>query len=186
MWIFITWLIVLFGLQLTYATQHLKTLDAAELARMKKKTDGPLFLTDEITLVRVVMYIVEQFQARRGPVNAEAMAAHFDMPADFTEKILDHLVARGLLFETAEPRVGYAPTTEARNIRLSDVTDAVAAAAFGQTGHGTDPLKPVLQARRALLADHTIDEFVRPERQESPALVQEEQDADPPPSDPAA
>ncbi len=186
MWIFITWLIVLFGLQLTYATQHLKTLDAAELARMKKKTDVPLFLADETTLIRVVMYIVEQFQARRGPVSAAAVATHFEMPADFTEKILDHLVARSLLFETAEPRVGYAPTTEGRNIRLSDVTDAIAEAAFGQTGHDADPLEPVLRARRQLLAGHTIDEFVRPEPQEFSAGVQEEQDGDPPPSDPTA
>ena len=31
-WIFVTWLIVLFGLQVTYTTQHLSTLDAADMA----------------------------------------------------------------------------------------------------------------------------------------------------------
>ena len=30
LWIYITWLIVLFGLQLTFTTQHLKTLDATD------------------------------------------------------------------------------------------------------------------------------------------------------------
>jgi membrane protein len=32
LWIHITWLIVLFGLQLTFTTQHLRSLDAAEIA----------------------------------------------------------------------------------------------------------------------------------------------------------
>ncbi len=36
LWIYVTWLIVLFGLQLTFTTQHLKTLDAAQIAKMHK------------------------------------------------------------------------------------------------------------------------------------------------------
>ena len=45
-WIYITWLIVLFGLQLTFTTHHLKNLDAAEIAAAEKlgKRFCPSFL----------------------------------------------------------------------------------------------------------------------------------------------
>ena len=42
LWIYITWLIVLFGLQLTFTTQHLKTLDAAEIAARVLGRSGTL------------------------------------------------------------------------------------------------------------------------------------------------
>jgi len=49
LWIYITWLIVLFGLQLTFTTQHLKSLDAAEIAAAKETQD--YFIANDLTLI---------------------------------------------------------------------------------------------------------------------------------------
>jgi len=156
-WIYITWLIVLFGLQLTYATQHLKTLDAAELARMNKPDD--FFIADDIAVIRAAAFIVGQFQARRGPVPTEAVAGRLDIPLEVAERILDYLVGRGLLLRASEPRVGYVPATEGGRIRLSEIAEAVAEAAFGQNAPRDERMEGLVRARQDLLAGHTLAEF---------------------------
>ena len=68
LWIFITWWIVLFGLQLTFATQHLKTLDAAELAKMHTREE--YFIADNFTAIRMLGYILTKFEKLDAPVTA--------------------------------------------------------------------------------------------------------------------
>ena len=48
-WIYITWLIVLFGLQLTFTTQHLRSLDAAEIAAAKETEE--YFMANDNTAI---------------------------------------------------------------------------------------------------------------------------------------
>ncbi|MBN1127152.1 MAG: YihY family inner membrane protein [Sedimentisphaerales bacterium] len=160
MWIFITWLIVLFGLQLTYTTQHLKTLDAAELSKMKKADEH--FVANDTTFIRIMAYIFDQFRNRQGPVRASEIAAFFDMPPDFTEKVLIHLVTTGLLFQTAEPDIGYAPATEGGNVRLSDIHAALAKAAFAQEKRASDLLKNIEAGQTDYLNQYTLQDVVTP------------------------
>ncbi|MBN1816977.1 MAG: YihY family inner membrane protein [Sedimentisphaerales bacterium] len=158
MWIFITWLIVLFGLQLTYATQHLKTLDAAELSKMKKTSEH--FIVNDMTLFRMMAYVFDQFRNRHGPVKANEIAAFFDMPPDFTEKVLGHLVVSGLLFQTAEPEVGFVPATEGENIHLSDIHAALARIAFAQEKQAGDLLKDIETGQTDYLKQYTLHDVV--------------------------
>ncbi|MCK5473174.1 MAG: YihY/virulence factor BrkB family protein, partial [Planctomycetes bacterium] len=60
LWIFISWIIVLFGLQLTFTTQHLKTLDAAEIAAAKKTED--YFIANDFTVINIVREIADAFR----------------------------------------------------------------------------------------------------------------------------
>jgi membrane protein len=65
-WIYITWLTVLFGLQLTYTTQHLKSLDAAEIAAARK--NEKYFIANDLTIINIVGEIAAAFQANQAPV----------------------------------------------------------------------------------------------------------------------
>ncbi|MHC4783863.1 MAG: YihY/virulence factor BrkB family protein, partial [Planctomycetota bacterium] len=88
LWIYWTWIFVLFGLQLTYATQNIKRLDAAEISRTHKSDS--CFLANDQTVIRVMEYVLNAFERKdQHPVSVEAVAYRLDMPVVFTEKILE-------------------------------------------------------------------------------------------------
>lgn len=157
LWIYITWLIVLFGLQLTFTTQHLKTLDAAEIAAARE--DQEFFIANDLTLINVVREIATAFENNQSPVAPEVICSKLDLPGEFGEKILDHLVNCGLVVRTSDPTVGYFPAKDPANTRLSELAEATSAAGFAQSTTDWSPsIKKVTQAQRRVLARHTLKE----------------------------
>jgi len=159
LWIYVTWLIVLFGLQLTFTTQHLKTLDAAQIAKMQNSNE--YFIANDFTAVRMLEYILRAFEKKRAPVSVEVICSKLNLPADFGERILEHLTLAGLLFRTAEPRVGYVPATDGANITLADISQAVGKASFAQADDEMPArLKSIFDAQHKELAGHTLKEIL--------------------------
>jgi membrane protein len=168
LWIYVTWLIVLFGLQLTFTTQHLKTLDAAEIAKMQKSNE--YFVANDFTAMKMLACILKAFEAKQAPVPVEVICSKLDLPAGFAEKILQHLTSVGLLFRTAEPRVGYTPATDGANITLAEISEAVARASFAQADDETPThLKSIFAAQHKELVKHTLKEIL-----EAPAIMPEQ------------
>ncbi len=158
LWIYVTWLIVLFGLQLTFTTQHLKTLDAAQIAKMHKSNE--YFIANDFTAVRMLGYILAAFEEKQAPVSVEVICSKLNLPADFGERILEHLTEAGLLFRTAQPRVGYTPATDGANITLAEISQAVAKASFAQPDNETPAhLSAIFDAQNKELAKHTLKEI---------------------------
>ncbi|MHC5059932.1 MAG: YhjD/YihY/BrkB family envelope integrity protein [Planctomycetota bacterium] len=158
LWIYVTWLIVLFGLQLTFTTQHLKTLDAAQIAKMQKSNE--YFIANDFTVVRMLEYILKAFEEKKAPVSAEVICSKLNLPADFGERILEHLTEAGLLFRTAEPRVGYTPATDGANITLAEISQAISKASFAQpNGETPAHLSAIFDAQNKELARHTLKEI---------------------------
>ena len=158
-WIFITWFIVLFGLQLTFTTQHLKSLDAAEIATAKKQEE--YFIANDLTAINIVREIAAAFEANSAPIEAEVISSKLNIPAEFGEKILQHLVDRGLIVKTSDPKVGFIPAKEPANIRLSDIAEAVAAVGFAQsTAEGASGLRQIAQLQRDALAQYNIKQIL--------------------------
>jgi membrane protein len=160
-WIYITWLIVLFGLQLTFTTQHLTSLDAAEIAAAKKTEEH--FIANDLTIINIVREIAEAFQDNRAPVPPDAICSKLDIPAEFGQKILDHLVSSRLIVRTSEPTAGFMPAKDPSNIKLSDITEAAAATGFAQPETDQpDGLQQIAQSQRNILARHTLKEILNP------------------------
>ena len=159
LWIFITWLIVLFGLQLTFTTQHLKSLDAAEIAAAKKNED--YFIANDLTVINVVREIAAAFQENQAPVASEVLCSKLDIPAEFGEKILNHLVGRGLIVRASEPRVGFLPARDPANIKLSEIAEAVAAAGLAQSAaDGPPAMQQIVQSQRNALAQYSLRQII--------------------------
>ncbi|UCE49453.1 MAG: YihY family inner membrane protein [Phycisphaerales bacterium] len=157
LWIYITWLIVLFGLQLTFTTQHLKTLDAAEIAAAKETEE--YFIANDLTLINIIREITAAFENNQAPVAPEVICSKLDLPGEFGERILDHLVNCGLVVRTSDPVIGYFPGKDPANMRLSEIAEATAAAGFAQsTNEWTASLKRITQSQRRVLARHTLKE----------------------------
>jgi membrane protein len=128
LWIYITWLIVLFGLQLTFTTQHLQSLDAAEIAAARGAED--YFIADEFVIINIVREIADAFEKNNAPVEGQVISSRLNIPAEFCDKILNRLVSAGILIKSSEPKAGFVPAKDPANIKLSDIADAVASVIF--------------------------------------------------------
>ncbi|MGD2093867.1 MAG: YhjD/YihY/BrkB family envelope integrity protein [Phycisphaerales bacterium] len=158
-WIHITWLTVLFGLQLTFTTQHLRSLDAAEIAADNKTEE--YFIANDLTVMNIVREIILAFERNRAPVSPELICSKLDIPAEFGDKILDHLVSRRLIAKTSEPKVGFLPVKDPANIRLSDIAEAVSAAGFAQsTAEQSASLQQITQSQRSALAQYSVKQIL--------------------------
>ncbi len=158
-WIYITWLTVLFGLQLTFTTQHLKSLDAAEIASSRKTEEH--FIANDLTAINIVREIAAAFETDRAPISPEIIFSKLDIPAEFGEKILNHLVERELIARTSDPKVGFLPAKDPANIRLSDIAEAVAAAGFAQsTVDQPASLQQITQSQRDVLSQHNVKQII--------------------------
>lgn len=159
LWIYITWLTVLFGLQLTFTTQHLKSLDAAEIAGAKQTEE--YFIANDLTAINIVREIAVAFMKNQAPVPPEVICSKLDIPPEFGDKILGHLVNSGLIAKTSEPKVGFLPAKDPENIRLSDIAEAIAAAGFAQsTTDQSQILEQINQSQRSMLAQCSLKQIL--------------------------
>jgi len=158
-WIFVTWYIVLFGLQLTFTTQHLQSLDAAEIVTAKETEE--YFIANDLTAINIVREIALAFKKNDGPAEAEVICSKLNLPAEFGEKILDHLVVSGIIMKTSEPKLGYVPAKEPANIKLSDISAAVAKVSFAQsTTEQPDAMRQITQTQQSTLTKNTLSEIL--------------------------
>jgi len=161
-WIHITWLIVLFGLQLTFTTQHLRTLDAAEIeaARRAKQV---YFVTNDLTVISIARQIAEAFARNQGPLAPEVLYRELKIPTELGESITDNLIEKGLLVRTAEPRSGLVLARDPEQIKLSDITESLADVALAQPNlNEPGTLAKLVEAQRQFLAKHNLKEILTP------------------------
>ncbi len=159
LWIFISWLIVLFGLQLTFTTQHLKSLDAAEIAAAKKTEE--YFIANNLTFINVLREIVVAFESSKSPIESEVLCARLNLPPEFGDKILNHLIKKGLIARTSEPIVGFVPVTDPSNISLKDIDLAVNEASFAQNLDDLpNSLKELTQSQQKNLLQYNLKQIL--------------------------
>jgi membrane protein len=162
-WIYITWLIVLFGLQLTFTTQHLTSLDAAEMATAEKRQEH--FIANDLTAINILREIAGAFQTDKAPIGSEVICSKLDIPAEFGDKILNHFVDRGLIAKTSEPRVGFIPAKDPVNVKLSDIAAVVAQVGLAQSTPGNpQPLEQISQSQQKLLEQYTLKQILQNEQ----------------------
>ncbi|MCU0916624.1 MAG: YihY/virulence factor BrkB family protein [Planctomycetes bacterium] len=158
-WIFVTWIIVLFGLQLTFTTQHLETLETAETLKAKE-AEGRLIAND-MTALTIMREVAVAFESGQTPVSLEDVCSRLALPGELGQKLVEQLISRGLLARTREPTAGLTLNRDPARIPLSDIADTIANAAFAQPQPTLQPrLHDLVQAQRALLAPHTLREVL--------------------------
>ncbi len=158
-WIYISWLIVLFGLQLTYTTQHLKTLDADEIASAKK--DEEYYVANDMTAINIVREIAFAFQNSMPPLDANEISSQLKIPIELVEKILQTFVRNGIIVKTSEPLSGYVLARDPENIRLSDISQALASIGFAQTTiENNEDIQGITQAVTNALSQYNLKQIL--------------------------
>jgi len=163
-WIYVSWLIVLFGLQLTFTTQHLQSLDAAEIAAAKKTEE--YFVANDATAINIVREIAAAFEKSQSPLEEEVLCGRLNIPAEFAGKILNHFVGRGIIVRTSEPKTGFMPAKDPANIKLSEISEALAGIGFAQSPAGqADNIEQIVNSQRKLLERYSLKQILADEEQ---------------------
>ncbi len=162
-WIYLSWFIVLFGLQLTYTTQHLSSLDAAAIAAAQKQ--GENFIANDLTIMNMVGEIAAAFKTGDGPVEAETISSKLNMPPEFAEKVLSHLVARGILARASEPKEGFLPAKSPDDMKLSEIAAAISLAGFGRSTNVPEGLRKVAQSQQEMFSQFNVTNLINKDEQ---------------------
>ena len=131
LWVYITWIIVLFGLQLTFTTQNLKSLDRSHIEESRRRAEQ--FIANDITAINIVREIAEAFQKNSAPVEPERIQSKLALPGELADRLFSLLIKNGIIARTSEPKVGFIPVKDPSNISLAEIGRTVAQAAFAQS-----------------------------------------------------
>ena len=168
-WIYLSWFIVLFGLQLTYTTQHISSLDAAEIAAAQKQEE--YFIANDLTIMNMVGEIAAAFKAGDGAVEAGTISSKLNIPAEFTEKILAHLVARGILARVSEPKDGFLPAKSPDDMKLSEIAAAISLAGFGQSADVPAGLQKVVKSQQEMFSQFNVTQLIGDKNNQSSLAI---------------
>jgi membrane protein len=153
LWIYVTWLTVLFGLQVAYALQIMGT----DGARSRNDELGPTIAEPSVILV-IAGAIVREFRAGRA-VTIAGIASAVRVPEALTAMLVESLVAGEVLHEVAgdheEPL--YALSRDASTIRCRDLVERAMALVPYQPHEALAPLR---QVELDALGDRTLDTLV--------------------------
>lgn len=162
-WIYITWLIVLFGLQLTFTMQHLTTLESAELDEAGRRRFH--FIANDITALNIVREIAEAFEQNNAPVEPEVILSRLNIPAEFGDRLFALLIEKGLIARTSDPKVGLIPAKDPANITLDRISAILAGASFAQlVPNQPQMLNQIAKAQQDLLAKYNLRQILTPEQ----------------------
>ncbi|GAF72451.1 unnamed protein product, partial [marine sediment metagenome] len=119
------------------------------------------FIADDFTVINIVREIAAAFETDEAPVSSAVICSKLDIPTEFGDKIFDHLVSRGIILKSSEPKTGFIPAKDPKNIKLSEIADAVAAAGFARpTAGSAGALEKITQAQRDALAQYSVKQIL--------------------------
>jgi len=144
-WIQISWMIVLFGAELSYSIQNLGIYG---LKQMKRK----ITIADTRILTLAIMHLlVKNFHERKPPLTYREVSQRLEIPYQVSAQLLDTLINCHLAAVTEDGKKGYQPAIETGNLKIVDV---MATIEKGETEtlqiHKNDELKKI---------EERLDEF---------------------------
>jgi membrane protein len=121
-WIYLSWMIVLLGLEMTYATQNLRTL------RQDIRGARVNFASYEFITLAALLHIGRRFYRGQSALGHEELASQLDAPSRLLRAILEELTRLGFIVGTAQDseNIGYQPAQALEAIKLHDVIHGLA------------------------------------------------------------
>lgn len=118
MWIYINWLIVLVGAQISYCVQNLRSY------RLKKLTVNiGNDLKEKLSLM--IMYLIGlNYLKGQNNWTANKLVRHLQVPFDTIEESLNKLVENKILLELDSDEIEYVPARSLESINLKEILDS--------------------------------------------------------------
>ena len=141
MWIYFSWMLVLFGAELTFAYQNEKTFAMERLAA------GASHAYREALGLRAMLEVSHRFDTGRPAFEAATAAEQWGVPTRLLNETLATLEDTGLVRRCATEPVTYQPGRSIDKIRVCDVVAALRLAGRDPSALRDDPaLAPLLEA----------------------------------------
>jgi len=119
MWIFTSWLILLFGTLVSFAYQNEKTF------AMEYLSDNPSFAYREALAVRIAVETVRRFNDGMPPLSVIQIAESWNVPTRLLNETFECLTEHGLMIMCATEPVTYQPARSPEHTTLKDVLTAL-------------------------------------------------------------
>jgi len=119
LWIYLTWMIVLFGAGVGYTSQNLRALVLEERQGRRRPAVNPHLA------LALMCLIARRFAGGGGAAPLGELAAATDATEDRVEQALEPLLAAGCVSQVSEPVEGYQPARPLGRIMLAEVVAAV-------------------------------------------------------------
>ena len=114
-WLYVSWLILLLGAQISFYHQYPYFLDAKnEVLNLSHR------LKEKLTFL-IMYYIGSNFHNNKKPWTLNAMVTHLELPVDSVHDILSNLEKNSLLLETGDDPPAYMPARELEAITLREL-----------------------------------------------------------------
>lgn len=118
-WIYTSWLIVLFGVEVVYAHQNIRTF------RHEIHNPSLSQRVKELLALAILLDIAEAFHFERHPWTPERLAEDLDAPVRVVWELLGLLIETGYVMATAGEKPTYLPARELDHIVIMDVLSAL-------------------------------------------------------------
>lgn len=140
-WLYASWAIVLFGVEVVYAHQHRRTF--------RRETHIPDLepAARERLALALLLEVCRVFFRDGDPWDAERLAERLDVPERVVRETLDMLVSRGWLAESCGEETVYLPARELEHMRVRDVVASLRGSALSHPEGRFDPAAEWLTAR---------------------------------------
>lgn len=122
-WIYFSWMIVLFGLEMTYATQNLRSI------RQDIRGTKINFTSREFIALTVLVFLGRRFQSGSKAATHEQISTALEIPPRLLHTILDELQRLGLIVAVAleDEESGYQPAQALDRLQVARVVRDLAA-----------------------------------------------------------
>jgi membrane protein len=164
-WIYVSWLIVLFGLEVTYACQNLRTL------RREIRGRNVNFASRELVALTVLLVTAETFYRGEKPWGLERISAALELPPRLARSVLEELLRLGLLSEVQDGdgrEPAYQPGRAPETVPIHEIIESLRADGINYTELRKTPEREVIreverkisEAGRQSLEGMTLAELV--------------------------
>ena len=146
-WVWIVWIIMLAGAEVSYTLQNLDRLTAAERRRR-----GAPFIQPGLVALGLVLHAGRAFITGQGPVSDEDLARSTGLPDHLWHRLVGLLVDRRILVEAGPDGSGFAPGRPLESLYVEEVFAAVEDSLVARPDESWHPEQEQLQGLANLLA----------------------------------
>jgi YihY family inner membrane protein len=176
MWVYVSWVIVLFGAELSFAYQNVKTFS------MERWADGASHAYREAVAVGAMIDSCGRFESGESGLEPVAAAEAWNVPTRLLNEVLDVLERAGLVRQCMTDPPTYQPARSIARITLGDVVTAMRESGRDPSALREDEtLRSVLQRIDGLHDAHLASNFENLvndwEQAQAPALTVVQADA---------
>ena len=155
LWLYLSWLVFLFGAELAHTAANLQRLDVPD--------DLAPQIVTPMCAVRIMTVLARSFQSGRGGMDAAGAAGESGVPAEATAWLLSRMASCGLVVECGqEPPLRYLPARPAEQILINELLQVCEADRVGESARGEQTARfesHVAEKIRTALSSTTLAEL---------------------------